>query len=168
MTLLTRRLILRRFTQTDFDDVYQLFNNPKVMQYGLGIKTPEQAEAWLYKQSDVKNEFFVYALECRQKPGFIGYCGLKYFPAIDNQAEIELGYRLFPQFWGQGLATEAALAVKNNCLERRKIPRLISLIDPANTASIRVVEKLGMRFEKAVMLPGYTYPDHLYSVQNNK
>jgi RimJ/RimL family protein N-acetyltransferase len=94
----------------------------------------------------------------------IGYCGLFAFPDINGRPEIEIGYRLERAAWGNGYATEAACAVRDYAFAILQIPRLIALIDPANVASIRVAEKIGMRYEQEVLLPGYTHPDHVYVV----
>ena len=66
--------------------------------------------------------------------------------------------------WGKGYATEAAGAVRDYGLGVLGRRRLVAIIDPQNAASIRVAEKIGMHFEKEVMLEGYTYPDHLYAL----
>ena len=78
-----------------------------------------------------------------------------YFPDVNGRAEIEIGYRLARAHWGQGYATEAVTAVRDYAFAALEMPRLIALIDPANTTSIRVAEKAGMRYEADVM----TYND---------
>ena len=105
-----------------------------------------------------------YAVVERARDQTIGYCGLFLFPDIDGVAEIEIGYRLARASWGRGFASEAARAVVAYAFEALRLPRLIALIDPANTASLRVASKIGMRYEKDAMLPGYTHPDHLYAL----
>ena len=91
-------------------------------------------------------------------------CGLTHFPDINGRPEIEIGYRLARAHWGRGLATEAARAVRDYAFDTLRLPRLIALIDPANTASIRVAEKLAMRHESEVVLPGYDHPDRVYAL----
>ena len=58
------------------------------------------------------------------------------------------------------------LAARDYAFDTLGLSRLIALIDPANAASIRVARKAGMHYETDVMMPGYTYPDHLYSIQS--
>ena len=96
----------------------------------------------------------------------MGYAGLFHFPDIAGRPEIEVGYRLARSHWGQGFATEAVTAIREYAFGVLRMPRLIALIDPQNTASIRVAEKVGMHYEREVMLEGYTHPDHLYSIRN--
>ncbi|MDQ2691068.1 MAG: GNAT family N-acetyltransferase, partial [Chloroflexota bacterium] len=93
-----------------------------------------------------------------------GYCGLFYFPDVGGKPEVEIGYRLRRSAWGKGFATEAACAVRDFAFNSLGMQRLIALIDPDNIASIRVAEKLGMQYEKDIMLPGYTHPDRIYAV----
>jgi len=77
----------------------------------------------------------------------IGYCGF-YHQQIDQMNEIEIGYRLHPDYWNRGLITEAAQAVRDHGFRDLKLPRVISLIHPDNIPSRRVAEKNGMRLEK--------------------
>jgi hypothetical protein len=95
----------------------------------------------------------------------LGYCGLFDLDAVNDRPEVEIGYRLLPVGWGHGYATEAARAVRDHALRDLGPRRLIALIDPANTRSIRVAERLGMTLEAEVMLPGYTHPDRVYALR---
>ena len=63
-------------------------------------------------------------------------------------------------------ATEAAQSVRDYAFNTLRLPRLISMIDPQNVASIRVAEKLGMRYEKDVVFEGYTHPDRVYVIES--
>jgi [ribosomal protein S5]-alanine N-acetyltransferase len=69
--------------------------------------------------------------------------------------EIEIGYRLHPDYWNRGLATEAARAVRRYAFEVLKLERVISLIHPENHASRRVTEKTGMKLEKTTVFRGF-------------
>jgi [ribosomal protein S5]-alanine N-acetyltransferase len=108
--------------------------------------------------------FGPYAVMKKDSPELIGYCGLFLFPEIDGYSEVEIGYRLGRATWGNGYATEAAAAVRDFALHDLHLQRLIALIDPDNSASLRVAQKLGMQYEKDVMLEGYDHPDHLYAL----
>jgi ribosomal-protein-alanine N-acetyltransferase len=81
-----------------------------------------------------------------QKTGtLIGICGLS---LMNEPDEVEIGWWLTPSYWGKGLATEAAQAVMNYGFDHLKLTKIISIAQPANHRSIRVMEKLGMHFEK--------------------
>jgi RimJ/RimL family protein N-acetyltransferase len=108
--------------------------------------------------------FGPYAVVDRQRQAVIGYCGLFFFPDINGQPEVEIGYRLVRSAWGRGYATEAARAVRDFAFGDLGMQRLIAIIDPSNIASIRVAEKIGMHHDAEVMLEGYTHPDHVYII----
>jgi ribosomal-protein-alanine N-acetyltransferase len=91
----------------------------------------------------------------------LGYCGF-YHQNIDGIAEIEIGYRIHPEYWNQGIATEAARRVRDYAFTDLQLPRVISLIHPENAASRRVVEKIGMTLEKDTIYRGF--PTHVFSL----
>jgi RimJ/RimL family protein N-acetyltransferase len=93
----------------------------------------------------------------------IGFCGLSRFSDVGGRPETELGYRLARASWGRGFATEAARAVRDYAFDTLGIPRLISIIDPRNAASIRVAGKTGMRYEKEVTFQGHLV--HIYAME---
>ena len=88
-----------------------------------------------------------FALILREEDQLIGYCGF-FRQVVDDVNEIEIGYRLHPDYWNRGLATEAARAVRDYAFAVLKLERVISLIHPDNHASRRVTEKNGMTLEK--------------------
>ena len=165
----TERLILRPFCLSDSVALNHVLGDAEVMRYGDGAQTPQQVDTWLrrcletYQQKSGIGPWAVV-----EKPGTeaIGYCGLFYFPDVGGQPETEVGYRLARRYWGQGYATEAVLAVRDYAFNTLGLSRLIAMIDPHNTASVRVAEKAGMRYEKTVMFAGYTHPDHIYALSN--
>ena len=67
---------------------------------------------------------------------------------IDNQKEYEIGYRFVREYWGQGLASEAAIACRDYGFKKLNLNRLISIIEKENTDSIKVAKKVGMILEK--------------------
>lgn len=163
----TKRLTLRHFHILDAGPMYQVFGDPEVMRFGDGVQAKEWVNTWLRTCLERYYQtwgFGPYAVVERQAQGVIGYCGLFFFPDINGQQEVEIGYRLARAAWGQGYATEAAGAVRDFAFNVLGLKRLIAMIDPSNTASIRVAEKIGMHYEKDVMFEGYTHPDHVYVV----
>ena len=85
----------------------------------------------------------------KENGAFIGRCGLLW-QVIDDVQEVEVAYMLAKSYWGQGLGTEAAQALKEHAFRDLNFRRVISIIDPGNIASIRVAEKNGMRYERDV------------------
>jgi len=164
----TKRLLLRRLVISDHEALVTLFGDEEVMEFSDdGPLDTEEVGAWLRKQIEgyrKSSGIEILAIERRSASDVIGYCGLTQFSDIDGSSEIEIGYRLIRQFWGCGYATEVASAVRDHAFSELQLTRLISLIDPVNRQSIRVAKKLGMNFEREVMMEGYDHPDHLYSM----
>ena len=164
---ITERLVMRHFEILDAEPMYRVFGDPDVMRFGDGVQTKEWVQEWLRLCPERYYQtwgFGPYAVVESQGQNVVGYCGLFYFPDINGQPEVEIGYRLARSAWGQGYATEAASAVRDYAFYTLGIKRLIALIDPSNMASIRVAEKIGMRHESEVMLKGYIHPDHVYAI----
>lgn len=165
--LTTERLLLRPFHILDCAPMERIFGDADVMRFGDGVQTQAWVQAWLRTCLERYYQtwgFGPYAVVERQRREVIGYCGLFFFADVGGQPEVEVGYRLARAAWGYGYATEAARAVRDFAFGSLCIKRLIALIDPSNSASVRVAEKIGMRYEKEVMFPGYTHPDHVYTL----
>jgi RimJ/RimL family protein N-acetyltransferase len=162
----TERLLLREFRVDDGDAMDRVFGDAEVMFYSRGVQNPQWVRDWLSRRPENYERlgYGLWAVVEKHAEVVIGYCGLGYFADIGGQPEIEIGYRLARAHWGQGFATEAARAVRDYGFETLNLPRLIALIDPANTASIRVAEKTGLHHEKDVLLEGYTHPIRVYSI----
>jgi RimJ/RimL family protein N-acetyltransferase len=156
MELQTSRLILRPFTVEDLDPLAELMANPDFMRFSTGVYSREQTAEFLDKlvgwtRAGLPSLFAVIEKASRN---LVGYCGF-YHQLIDEQKEIEVGYRLDPKLWNRGLATEAARAVRDHGFGDLGLPRLISLIHPENARSRRVAEKNGMQVEKETIHRGF-------------
>lgn len=163
----TSRLILRHIQRDDADAFNSVFGDPEEMRFGDGVQTAQWVHQWVQnclEHDYLERGFGPYAVLNKRSLQVMGYCGLFYFADVCGQPEVEIGYRLARRSWGRGYATEAARAVRNYGFEELGMSRLVALIDPANLASIQVAKKLGMRYEKDVMLEGYTHPDHVYAL----
>lgn len=160
----TERLVLRQFDLADAEAMDKIFGDAEVMFYGHGVQTRPWVCRWLRRcQEDyAKQHFGLWAVTEKSSGAVIGYCGLSQFPEVGGQPETEIGYRLAKLYWGRGYATEAAQAVREYAFGTLQLRRLVSIIDPRNVASIRVAEKVGMRYEKDVVFEGFL--DRLYSI----
>jgi ribosomal-protein-alanine N-acetyltransferase len=130
--------------------------NPDFMRFSLGPKTPKQTAAFLetvigWHRAGLPSPF---AVVNRSDGALIGYCGFLH-QEVDGEREIEIGYRLHPQYWNRGLATEAARAVRDHAFADLGLSRVISLIHPDNLPSRRVAEKIGMLVEKKTEFRGF-------------
>ena len=152
----TPRLTLRYITVRDADAFVPILGDALVMRYSvIGVHTPKQIRQFIDQRliSYLERGFGLYALVHKQDEKMIGYCGF-FIQSIDENREVEVGYRLAQKYWGQGLATEAAQAVIQYGRERFNFQRFICLIDPENIRSIRVATKLGMKREKRLIYHG--------------
>ena len=156
MILQTARLILRPFAGSDLERMGELMANEEFMRFSMGPMTRQQTAAFLQKvirwnHAGLPSQFAVIE---RETGTLIGYCGFLH-QEVDGAKEIEIGYRLHPNFWNRGLATEAARAVRDHAFRDLQLERVISLIHSDNHASCRVTEKNGMTIEKRTTFRGF-------------
>ena len=152
----TARLILRPFGEEDVDPLAELMTNRDFMRFSLGAFSREQTAAFLKKTLGWNSAGLpsLFAVIVRENSKLIGYCGF-FHQEVDGTNEIEIAYRLHPDYWGRGLATEAAQAVRDHAFRDLKLPRVISLIHPDNLPSRRVAEKNAMKVEKKTVHRGF-------------
>ena len=147
----TKRLLLRRQMIEDLDDLWALYCNPEIIKYIPDApRSREEAKEeleWHMNGHPRFPELGLWATIHKEIGKFIGRCGLLPW-TIDGQNEVEVAYTIAQEYWGQGLATEAARAILTYGFERLNLSRLISLIDAENIASQKVAEKIGMTFER--------------------
>jgi [ribosomal protein S5]-alanine N-acetyltransferase len=154
----TERLILRPCQMEDLDAFAVICSDPLVMQY-IGNGQPIDYAAtqfllgWIMDQHATRG-FGLLAITLKETQQFLGFCGL-IEQTVDEKAQIELGYRLDRGFWGKGIASEAAKAVKYYAHQTLQIAELISIIHPNNIASKRVAQKIGMQYWKKTVFKGH-------------
>lgn len=150
----TERLILRPCQMADLDTFALICSDPLVMQY-IGNGQPIDYAAtqtlleWIISQHQ-KWGFGLLAITIKETQQFIGFCGLIQ-QMVDDVVHIELGYRLDRAFWGKGIASEAAKAVKQYAHHSLRIANLISIIHQNNMASKKVAQKIGMAYWKTTV-----------------
>ena len=145
----TERLLLRGWRDGDLEPYARMCADPEVMRFigsGLTLRR-EQAEGQMSRFVRHRGErgFGLWALEEKGSGTFIGFAGLAHQEDwAEEEHKTEVGWRLDRAFWGRGLATEAAKASVAYGLETLGLERIISIIQPENTASRRVAEKAGL------------------------
>lgn len=145
----TERLIIREITLEDKEALFRLHANPSVQKYTgepvvksmEEIKTAIESRIIDYTQYG----FGRWATVLKSGNQFVGWAGLAYLPEFD---EIDLGYRFLPEYWGLGIAMEASRAILNYGFDSLKLKKIIAIAMKENKASIRVMEKVGMEFDK--------------------
>ena len=143
----TPRLMLRQFTEADAPLILELNSDPEILKYlhEPVLKTKAQAKKIL---DDIilpqyKNNLGRWAIHTKDNMNFIGWCGLKYRPELD---EVDLGYRLMQNAWGKGFATEAAQHSLDYGFKTLNLKLITGRAHIENLASIKVLEKIGMDF----------------------
>jgi RimJ/RimL family protein N-acetyltransferase len=143
----TERLLLRMFCPEDLDELATLFRDPEVMRYVGEGQPVNREEADKALQSIIRHwqthGFGRWAAVDKQTREFVGFGGLR---SLFGTPEVV--YHLATAHWGKGLATELARASLRFGFEDRKFERIVAIAKPLNAASIHVMEKLGMRYEK--------------------
>ena len=154
-TLRTERLLLRAFRAADIDSWAPMEADPEVRRY-RGNNQRSRNEVWGMMEASLGQwalrGYGVWAIELATEGRFAGFAGLLH-PA--DWPEAELSYSLARDFWGRGIATEAARAARDWAFANRGFGRLASFIWPENARSIRVAEKLGAVRESMVSLRGF-------------
>lgn len=158
--LLTPRLVLRNWTLDDLPAAHEIYSHPEVMRWSPDGPSPslDATRAILegHLASYAQHGIGKWAVALRASGEIIGSCGVAMEPVHGLVPEPELGYRLLPQYQGQGYATEAAKVALEHCLELIGLPRILGIVEPANAASVRVLLKLGMTLQGQTFWRGKT------------
>ncbi len=150
----TDRLRLRRFNVDDAAFILDLVNQPSFLHNigDKGVRTTEDARGYIRDgpvASYAKNGFGLYLVELKSSGEEIGMCGLVNREALED---VDIGFAFLPQFWGQGYAVESASIVIDSERQTLGLDRIVAITSPDNHASIKVLEKIGLRFERMVRL----------------
>jgi len=146
--LLTDRLRLRPYTSDDVASMFAVFGDPEVMRYSQFGADPSLEATAIRIQKLIDHQaqfgFSLWVVENRATGELLGDCGLK---QLESGPQIEVGYRFAKAHWGRGYATEAAAASVNFGFQSLQLPRIVAVVEPANQASHRVIEKIGLRYQ---------------------
>lgn len=153
----SERLIIRPLTIDDAPFILELLNDPDFIQNiaDRGVRTIEDAVRYIENgplTSYQKNGFGLSCVTLKESGTPIGMCGLIKRDVLDD---VDIGYALLERYRGKGYAVEAAGAVLNHGLQTLGLPRVVAIIAPENDASARVLEKIGLRYEKTIHLPDH-------------
>jgi RimJ/RimL family protein N-acetyltransferase len=160
----TERLLLRPMTIDDVDALLPMFTDPVVMaSFGGVLFDRDQMERWVRRNlaHQEVHGYGLFTVVLRESGAVVGDCGLEHMEVL-GAPEVEVGYDLRSGYWGRGLATEAAIAVRDFAFGELGLERLISLIRAGNAASVRVAEKVGMSAERTFERGGVEY--RMYSI----
>jgi 3-dehydroquinate dehydratase / shikimate dehydrogenase len=173
----TDRLILRQWRQQDLEPLVKLNADPRVMEYFLASLTRDESMARFdhYAKHIRDHGWGLWAVSVPGVSDFIGWIGLwpigfesHFTPAI------EVGWRLLPEFWGQGYATEGSKASLRYGFETLKLAEIVSITVPENIRSRRVMEKIGMHrdpkddFDHPKVPEGHPFKRHVLYRMNQQ
>lgn len=163
----TPRIRLRQFSLDDVDALARVLSDPEAMRFYPAPFDRTGVMDWIARNRNryTKDGHGLWAMILKERGELIGDCGLV-VQEVDGTNEIEIGYHVRRDLWGQGFATEAACACRDFGFAHLPVDRLISLIRPENVASRRVAEKNGMTVWKEVVRVGF--PHLVYSIQRDQ
>jgi RimJ/RimL family protein N-acetyltransferase len=146
----TKRLLLRDFKEADWKAVHSYASDPEVVRYvDWGPNTVEETKSFIRRaiatQKEQPRRNYHFAIVLKTENRLIGACGI--FVSNPDNREGWIGFVLNRHFWGQGYATEAAKALVIFGFKKLNLHRIFATCDPANIASARVLEKIGMQRE---------------------
>ena len=155
MTVLeTERLVLRKLSTDDAEFIVELLNQPSFLRYigDKGVRNNADAVQYIQTGPVASYERFgfgLYLVELKETGVPIGICGLL---KRDSLPDVDVGFAFLPAFWSQGYALESAAAVMTYGREVLGLRRIVAITSPDNDASIRLLEKIGLRFEGLIKL----------------
>lgn len=151
----TDRLRLRPFGSADADEIHRLWTDPGVRKYLWDdeVISREQAEAAIAESIAHFQDagLGLWAASLREEPEVIGFCGYWFFR---DPPELELLYGVATKHWGRGFATEMARALIRYGFDKLALDRIVASTDAPNIASVRVMEKCAMRFDRREIVNG--------------
>lgn len=158
---------MREFMLTDAQALHSVIGDPAVMC--SQARTASETEGWIryHMAGYASHGFSLWALITKSDGELGGDCGV-FLRNVAGNEEFEFGYHLRRDQWGRGIATEAAIAVRDYARDRLHAPRLVAITQPTNARSRRVMEKLGMTPERTFERPssdGAWTPRVLYSLR---
>jgi [ribosomal protein S5]-alanine N-acetyltransferase len=150
----TERLLLRQFSTDDAEFILELLNEPSFIQNigDRGVRTLKDASSYILNgpvASYTKNGFGLYLVVLKHTNESIGMCGLIKRAGLND---VDIGYAFLPRFWSKGYAVESAMAIKAHAKDVIGLQRIVAITDPANEVSIRVLGRIGLRFERMIRL----------------
>lgn len=149
MKLETERVKLDCWGAEDWRAFYPIASDPEVMRYITGGVAWSEAQTEEFVARQMRHfstrGYCLWKMSLKSDGGIAGFCGIQ---PLDSTEEIEIGWWLARRHWGAGIATEAAREVMRDGFERVGLERIVAIARAENAASLRVMEKIGMRYER--------------------
>jgi RimJ/RimL family protein N-acetyltransferase len=163
----TPRLSLREISTDDDQFIFLLMNEPAYLQHigDRGIRTPENARAYILEKltsSYAKFGYGLYLVELKGKQIPVGICG---FVRRERLEHPDIGFAFLREYWSRGLAYEAASAMLEYGRDTLGLKVVLGITSPGNQASIRLLQKLGFRYQKMIRVPPVERDSMLFSTE---
>jgi RimJ/RimL family protein N-acetyltransferase len=161
----TERLVLRHLTADDAAFILELLNEPAFLENigDRGARTLTDARRYITRgpvASYCKFGFGLYLVELKDSGAPIGICGLLKRDWLEH---VDIGFAFLQKFWSQGYARESAAAVLHYGWTTLRLKRIVAITKPGNQASITLLEKLGLHFEKIIGQPDHGGENNLFA-----
>lgn len=162
----TERLQVSHFSLDDAPFILRLLNEPTFIR-NIGdkqVRSLDDARSYLHNgplTSYQRNGFGLSRVVRKDSGEVIGMCGLI---RRDGREDVDVGYALLPDHWGQGYAAEAVRGVLQSDARHHGLQRVVAVVNPDNAASIRLLQTVGFDFEKMVVLPGESTPIQQFAI----
>ena len=165
----TDRLLLRKLTPDDAEFTLRLLNEPSFLHFigDRGVRTHEQARKYILDRIVASYEQFgfgLYLVEIKDSSAAAGICGLIKREGMDD---VEIGFAFLPEFWSRGYGVESAQAVMDFGREALGIKRIVAIANPDNERSFKLLEKIGLRYERLIQLPGQELRIRLFTPRSD-
>ena len=155
-TLETERLTLREFTTDDAEFSLRLLNEPSFLRFigDKGVRNLQDARQYILNgpiASYNQNGFGLYLVVLKSTNTSIGMCGLI---KRETLTDVDIGFAFLPEFWNKGYALESATAVFSYGKDVLKLPRIVAITNKDNVTSGKLLERLGLHFDRLIDLNG--------------
>jgi len=155
-TLETERLTLREVSTDDADFILRLLNEPSFLRFigDKGVRNLQDARQYILNgpiASYNQNGFGLYLVVLKSTNTSIGMCGLI---KRETLTDVDIGFAFLPEFWNKGYALESATAVFSYGKDVLKLPRIVAITNKDNVTSGKLLERLGLHFDRLIDLNG--------------
>jgi RimJ/RimL family protein N-acetyltransferase len=162
----TERLILRHLSTGDAEFILRLLNEPSWLRFigDKGVRTVEDARAYILRgpvEMYSRLGFGLWLVVLKEESASIGICGLIKRDALED---VDIGFAFLPEYWGKGYAFEAACAVLEYGKNVLGLHRIVAITSVDNDSSVKLLEKLGLRFEGMLKLSDNSEEVRLFGV----
>jgi len=169
-TLETERLTLREVSTDDADFILRLLNEPSFLRFigDKGVRNLQDARQYILNgpiASYNQNGFGLYLVVLKSMNTSIGMCGLI---KRETLADVDIGFAFLPAFWNKGYAFESASAIMVYAKNVLKLPRIVAITNKDNHASAKLLNKIGLRFDRFITVDGDHDETRLFVPENEK